>query len=359
MVSPYTPTGYRMIRSIDIRHFRCYRTLALNVPSRLNVIVGDNGVGKTALLEAIFFALANGSELAVRYRQVRGFDGVFSGTARRIEDAIWGDYFTDRDTSKPVSIALNGDGPENRSLVIARGGSDALILYDASGSSDIANGSISLTWTDSEGLPHSIYPKASAKGIDLPSTNEDLPDFFNLGAGVAVGAGEIASRFSDISVAGRRQEFVEEFCKEFSMIKDLNIEITGGSPVIFATLKNNRRVPLPSLSFGINKMIGVLGCIASRPRSVLTIDEVEIGIHYSHLRGVWSSILHFMRRYDSQIFVSTHSAECLSALIEAAADKIDDISIWRIERDEKDEPVIRQFNGSDVKLALDYDEEVR
>ncbi len=52
-----TSNDFHMIRSIDIKNFRCYEHLHVNGCKRVNVIVGDNGSGKTALLEAMFMAL--------------------------------------------------------------------------------------------------------------------------------------------------------------------------------------------------------------------------------------------------------------------------------------------------------------
>ena len=43
-------SGYRMIHSAEIRNFRCFKELSIDGCRRFNVIVGDNGAGKTALL---------------------------------------------------------------------------------------------------------------------------------------------------------------------------------------------------------------------------------------------------------------------------------------------------------------------
>jgi recombinational DNA repair ATPase RecF len=45
---------YRMMRSLSIENFRSYRELHLSPLRRVNILVGDNGSGKTALLEALF-----------------------------------------------------------------------------------------------------------------------------------------------------------------------------------------------------------------------------------------------------------------------------------------------------------------
>src|SRR5690242_1558227 len=118
----YRPSGFKMIDSIDIRNFKGFRAVSIQDVRRVNVLVGDNGVGKTALLEGIFLALGGSPELPVRYRQQRGLGGVFTGvTPRDIEDALWSDLFYGLNQSEPVTIKLVGSGPEARSVTLSRG----------------------------------------------------------------------------------------------------------------------------------------------------------------------------------------------------------------------------------------------
>jgi len=48
--------GYRMITSFDIENFRCFEHLHLENLRTINIIVGDNGSGKTALLEGLLLS---------------------------------------------------------------------------------------------------------------------------------------------------------------------------------------------------------------------------------------------------------------------------------------------------------------
>jgi AAA15 family ATPase/GTPase len=110
-----------MINSIDIRNFRCFKHLRIGECRRINVIVGDNGSGKTALLEAVFLTLSGNIEVSVRLRAIRGLEGSFSGSPRAIEEAIWRDYFYNLDWTREISVALEGSGREARSLAVSRG----------------------------------------------------------------------------------------------------------------------------------------------------------------------------------------------------------------------------------------------
>ena len=56
-----------LIRSLELRNFRAFETLKIELNPKLSVIVGQNGTGKTTILEAA--AIASGTLL-------HGFDGV-------------------------------------------------------------------------------------------------------------------------------------------------------------------------------------------------------------------------------------------------------------------------------------------
>jgi DNA repair exonuclease SbcCD ATPase subunit len=47
---------HRMIESVTIENFRCFAHLTAEC-APINMVVGDNGVGKTTLLEAMFLTL--------------------------------------------------------------------------------------------------------------------------------------------------------------------------------------------------------------------------------------------------------------------------------------------------------------
>jgi ABC-type transport system involved in cytochrome c biogenesis ATPase subunit len=345
-------SGYLMIRSIEIKNFRCFDHLRIDDCRRVNVIVGDNGSGKTALLEAIFLALGTTTELAQRYRQQRGLNAPLSGSPRRVEEALWGDLFYKHNWDQHISVELTGDGPEARLVKLLRGPS-SISISPADAQGERITTSLTFQWRDSDGHWHSATPKLSEGRFDFPSTDEDLPDFFFFAANMTVSPVENAGRFSDLSQANRLGEFVATFTSEYNWIKDLSLEVLAGSPVVYATLRNGEKLPVPNVSGGINRVLSFLLPIASRPRSVTLIDEAENGIYYKHHQAFWSAILSLTRKYEGQIFLATHNEEWLEALaIASAASGLDqDISLWRIERGPR-RPVVYQFTGEQVIAGI-------
>ena len=311
---PRAVVGRLMINEIDIKNYKCFEHLHVSNCRRVNVIVGDNGAGKTAFLEAIFTALGSTSEFVVRFRQYRGLDGTFRGPTRKIEESIWRDYFYDLNLNRTISITLEGAGPEARSVWIDRGQSEVLIPLNSDLPSS-ASSAIKFHWKDHTGTVRSAAPEISPAGFKFPETGEDLQDFFFFVANQTYSSSDNADRFSDLG-RERKREFINFFVKEYpNWIEDLAVESKVGSPAIYATIKGlSDAIPVTSISGGINKIMSILLCVASRQQSVILVDEIENGLFHSHHKSYWNIILKFVRDYNSQIFVSTHSEEWLEAL---------------------------------------------
>jgi len=356
-----TSNGFQMIRTIDIKNFRCFQHLRIENCAPINVIVGDNGSGKTALLEALFLALGATSELGVRFRQQRGFEGAFNGPPRKIEEAIWRDFFYNREWGKTLAIELSGDGPEARSVRIYRGASQLSIPFgEDSQKSEQLSGGVAITWKDANGVERTARPTVSTSGAKFEGTEEDLPDFFYFAANQMPSSNENAGRFSELSRAGRASEFKKIITNEYDWIDDLSIEVAAGAPIIYATLKGNEeKIPLPNISGGINRIIGIMLSIASRSRSVVIVDEMEDGIYYKHHESLWRALLSLARGYITQLFVTTHSEEWLKALVKATKGDTNDIALWRMERDEQGKPELLQFDGEALTAGIKHNVEVR
>ena len=351
-----------MITDIAISRFRCFEQITISDCRRINVLVGDNGSGKTALLEALFLTLSSGVEPSVRLRNMRGgLPLSFSATTRDVEEAIWRDYFHQMDWSRDIGIRLSGQGAAGRSLRISRGpGTIEMLPATGGGEGASRSFSLSFTWTNASGASFTATAEVGGQGaLRLPGTGEDLPDFFFLPAGPQLSPVDAAGHFSALRRAGREKEFITSLRAEYPWIDDLSIEVAGGAPQIFARVEGlGQPISLSSISGGINRSVGLMLHIAARNGAVVLVDEIEGGLHHSHQAGLWRSVLRFARAFDCQLFVTTHSEEWLEALVAAAGDALDDIALWRLERGATG-PVVRQFSGAGLRAGIETGGEVR
>lgn len=145
----------------------------------------------------------------------------------------------------------------------------------------------------------------------------------------------------------------------------LNPDITGleimtfaREPAIHGLLQNHKPYPMPWFGDGLQMLFSILLAIFTAPGGVVFIDEFESSIHYSILEKVWNIISEAAREKDCQLFVATHSKECISAAAVGIAkemsmqyirlDKVGDASV---------DPVV--YSREDLQNADAYDFEVR
>jgi energy-coupling factor transporter ATP-binding protein EcfA2 len=348
-----------MIDSIDIKNFRGFEHLHVNDCKRVNVIVGENGVGKTALLEAMFLALGASTELTLRHRQQRGLEGSFQGGYRHIERALWADFFHDLDMTRTISVLLRGSGEEARSLFIARGTGETNLPLEGKPEDASSLTQMTFTWIDASGKQHIARPEISKNGIRLTSTGEDLPDQFFYASSFVPPSTEAATRFSDLLAIGGEKEFLKTFTEQFEWIEDLSIGVLAGAPVILAKLKGkNIRLPVGALSGAINRMVSLFLAIATHPKTVMLVDEIEDGIHWTRHEGITNALLRFARKYQTQLFLSTHSKEWLNAFIKGVGDDSSDVQLLRLERTSNG-PELFQIPGDKMRTSAEYGAELR
>jgi AAA15 family ATPase/GTPase len=358
-----------MITSANINNFRCFQTISLNQVGKINIIVGDNSAGKTALLEALFIALCGSTELAFRYRNQRGFDPVFSGMAVSIEDSLVADLFYNRDVTNSISIKIDGSGVTKRTLNIIQNNANELTLTMPNtgtfGATTFRNNAIrkspiTFSWQNYLGQTYDVDLLFEQNQIQFGSTPEVLSQSFFFPSTQAVGSIDSATRYSEISKKNKHKKFNNIINRNFPTISDLSIEFSGGTPCIHATVANiNERIPLPNVSGAINRLVSIFLAITAAEDAVVFVDEMENGIYYKNYPNLWRTIIDLCNENSSQLFLTTHSLEWISSLRDIFKSNEDDLVFWRLEKSPKNEPMLTRLNGRSLMAGIEIGGEVR
>jgi AAA15 family ATPase/GTPase len=129
--------------------------------------------------------------------------------------------------------------------------------------------------------------------------------------------------------------------------------------MVFAQLKGkNRKIPVPLISDGVNRLMGICLGLATFKDGIVLIDQIEDGFHHKLLPSIWNSIYSLAIKFNVQLFVTSHSAECIRAMIQIVKGHESDFALLRAVRKESGSTINVQ-DGKYLELALEQDFEVR
>jgi ABC-type molybdenum transport system ATPase subunit/photorepair protein PhrA len=349
-----------MIKDIEIKNFRLFKRIAVKGVQPINVIVGENGAGKTALMEAVFLTLNGSTQSATNIKSTRSGPQIFQGTVSAFVDSVYLELFHNFDYANSPRITLKGSGQEARSLIIEKGEDSARLNRGQKLSEATPSSPILFKYTSSAKKKYTSSVWSSDKGIEFRGTAESLPGFFYFSAFAAASAKESAELFSALP-KDKRDSFVEEFSKTFGWVKNVLVKASGGNSALWAEVtigSSNLEIPLSALSGGASRIASILIAMISHKATVVLVDEVENGVFYAKHELVAKLLLDFSRRFGCQLFMSTHSQEWLRAFVNATKGKVEDISLWRVERGEAG-PEVRQFSGKTFESGIRHGAEIR
>jgi AAA15 family ATPase/GTPase len=147
-----------------------------------------------------------------------------------------------------------------------------------------------------------------------------------------------------------------------SRIRSVRLDHTREGPLITVDVGLMERVPLSHAGQGVYRIVSMLSELLAQRPDICLIDELENGIHYSVLPQLWRGISEISSRLGIQVFVTTHSRECLEATTRVFVDEdpenTRDFAVIQLMR-VRGEVVGRVLDEKRVAEALDNDIELR
>src|SRR5277367_899056 len=274
-----------MIKSFRAKNFRCFEELDLSDLRRLNIIVGKNAAGKTALLEAIRLALGATPSVAVSLNQYRGVT-FFPNPLKEQFESQWNSFFFKFDVERTISTECEDTEGHKASLRIFFAKEKAFtpmipqqqpqttllptiipVCFDRVGFSG-----------QSTKLYASVHQQGQGLNLEPGPELGQATEFF--ASSWFLNPAQNAQWFSQLSLENREQELIDAVKSEFgSLINDLSVlaPTQYGSSVYATVSFLSNKIPLSLVSVGINRFFTVLAGILFRRSGVVLVDEIENG----------------------------------------------------------------------------------
>lgn len=326
-----------MIKSAVIENFRGFTRAEISDLGLFNIVVGDNGAGKTAFLEALFTASASDPSGVLKLRAWRGIPVSLTSTTQQTPyEAVWGDLFNGFDLGKIISVSLEGSDGDSRAVrIFASDQPNVLPLSNEISAISELSAAVTFEWIPPTGVPSQTTPKITREGISSPSVPETNIFGSFIAARTPFNAAENAQMFSDLSTRNEEEKFVRAVKKEFNYIESMSVELEYGSPMLFIkTRGQKRKIPINLISDGMNKIAALFLHMSTPLRKVVFIDEIDTGIYFERYESFVRQLHSFAKAHDTQIFSTTHSLEFLKAALPTMKKNPRDFSLVRIYRKE-------------------------
>jgi len=297
-------------KNLTIHNFRKFKELTLSNIGKYNLIVGDNNVGKTSLLEALLF-----TPNKEKYIENLAFAHINRKDIVRIsinseEKYIISPNFVIKEFVKkgaqPNEMKFDlYDQRNSWNYVIRKGSID-----------EVKEKFGNLTNIDIDEYISIVSDKLDIEIVELPLIIKKINPIdciksplipFGKGFGndlALVFYEEIWKKLKN------RKEFIESMKAFIPNIIDINAN-TEKKEIDIAERDAEEYAPLHQYGEGANKLFRILVQITLQKGKRLLIDEIDAGIHFSHFATFWKIIIEVAQKNNVQIFATTHNLECV------------------------------------------------
>ena len=376
-----------MLKNLQIENFRAFRRLTMRDIGRINLIVGANNCGKTTVLEAINILMCHGN-LATIWTTLNSRGEVLwvelneeaNTTAKHYE---LGRFFRRHEIEVGASFQLLADTDTGSVTMLAKieesrpdqpqsFGTEPSSLESAEDFRPPLT--LSLCWSNGAlqafHLPISRRGTISAERISSAtraSIDNGLPIRFVMASSLT--SEYVPTLFNDIVLTPEEDlvtealRFIDPAIERIAaagpetMPSGLRYLRRGGLFVRLAEIKD--RVPIASMGDGIWCVLGLALSMVHSVNGILLVDEIDTGLHHTVMEKMWRFLYDAARKYNVQVFATTHSRDCyesLSAICRESVSDYSDVTIQRIERDRKDAVA---YSEQEIVAAAKHDSEVR
>jgi len=117
-------------------------------------------------------------------------------------------------------------------------------------------------------------------------------------------------------------------------------------------------IPLKSLGDGMTRMFHIILSLVCAKDGVLIVDEFENGLHWSVQDGAWDIVFKLAKDLNVQVFTTTHSRDCINAFEQAWSLRPNDGAFMRVSKNNGCSS-LREYELELLRDSIEMDVEMR
>ena len=354
-----------MIKKLNLENFRGFSYIELPDLGKINIISGKNNSGKSSILEGVFLALDYKSPDS--FAVLNNFRGlpVLTLTSSAI---LWEPLFYNFVKSKDLIIRL---GFEDRELTLKYSWDEAFAIANNSTSVlkqfvSSAQSKYSLKFQFMYGdILETGHFVVGSQGIFRNVEHEQnsffqLPVVNYLHSSRGSNNNLVAELFGVAVRKDKKKQIIEILKIIDDSLSDIATVVSGDQSQVYANV-SGQWLPLRLAGDGFDRLLLIVALLIANPKSILLVDEIESGFHYSVYDKFWEAVMKVANEQNCQVIATTHSYECLDSAVNTAKniEMQDDFCYFRLGKDKKGESVAYRYSADLLSSATDDNLEVR
>ena len=345
-----------MLERLHIRNYRVFNDLKIDQLSRINLIAGKNNSGKTSLLEAIFLLAGGGNPKAAIHSRGMGSD-LGSATG----ETLWKPMFYKLDMDRTIEITGHHktSGQLTLKIVLEQPRADEISLDRPGGAysnSDAYELALVFRYTDPNGEQFESRMRRKKDTFEIkpiPITLAFEARILHSGIGDMREEAQLLGRLRKHKRGQVLLEALQVIEPELQSIEDNS---ASGAPMIWGDIGLPELIPLSAMGEGMTRIARLVLAIASTPDGAVLADEIENGLHHSVLPKVWQVVDATAQQFNTQIFATTYSFECIEAAHKALS--ADGFLLYRLEVRGAENRCVT-YESEEISAAMRHYMEVR
>ena len=118
-------------------------------------------------------------------------------------------------------------------------------------------------------------------------------------------------------------------------------------------------MPLKSMGDGMTRIFHIILALVNARNGFLLVDEFENGLHWSVHPKLWNIIFRLAEDLNVQVFVTTHSQDCIRGFHAIWKEQEEKGSFYRLDPDSDMGARVTAYHCETLSDALEMDVEVR
>ncbi len=351
------------LSSFEVVHYRGVDGLSLPRLAPANLITGANGIGKTALIEAMWlFSGRYNVSLLWNMNVQRSASSGLNPITRLTRDRLVLQGCEEGSNHRlEFAYEKRADNLSTRATLVDPSAKHSIPMPPVVGRirTKLDNADNDSKDQELSGLHVTPYGTVVFEDLQPPALR---PNCTIIGTRFQSESLEsYLQRYSDMVRGKYKKDFIDAMNLILPKVNDVEILADEmGESYISAATTDGQQCPIQDLGGGVVRLYQMFLSLFSSREGALFADEIENGLHYSVLEDVWRHARTWMRKWNVQLVATTHSYECIRAAMAAFRDAPRDLAIHKLYRNrESGEVQAATFTDETLEGARDLGLEIR